>query len=47
MKVAVLVTGGFEKIEMTEPRKAIDEAGMRIRIVALKGGDVRGRSFME
>lgn len=27
LKVAILVTDGFEQVEMTEPRKALDEAG--------------------
>jgi protease I len=27
LKVAILVTDGFEKVELTEPRKALDEAG--------------------
>ena len=26
-KVAILVTDGFEQVEMTEPRKALDQAG--------------------
>jgi putative intracellular protease/amidase len=33
-KVAILVTDGFEKVELTEPRKALDEAGAETRIVA-------------
>lgn len=27
LKVAILVTDGFEQVEMTEPRKALDGAG--------------------
>ena len=27
MKVAILVTDGFEQVELTEPRKALDQAG--------------------
>jgi len=26
-KVAILVTDGFEQVEMTKPRQALDEAG--------------------
>ena len=36
LKVAILVTDGFEKIELTEPRKALDEAGAETRIVSPK-----------
>ena len=31
LKVAILVTDGFEQVEMMEPRKALDEAGARTR----------------
>jgi protease I len=36
LKVAILVTDGLEKVELTEPRKALDEAGAETRIVSLK-----------
>jgi protease I len=29
MRVAILITNDFEQSEMTEPRKALDEAGAR------------------
>jgi protease I len=47
LKVAILVTDGFEQVEMTEPRKALDEAGARTSIVSLKDGKVRGWKFTE
>ena len=28
-KVAILVTDGFEQVEMTKPREALEEAGRR------------------
>ncbi|MBI0475607.1 type 1 glutamine amidotransferase [Sphingomonas sp. MA1305] len=34
MKVAILVTDGFEQVEMTEPRKALDAAGADTRLVS-------------
>jgi len=40
-RVAILVTDGFEQIEMTEPRRALDEAGAETHIVSPKM-DVRG-----
>jgi protease I len=40
--VAILVADGFEQVEMTEPRKALDQAGAQTQIVSLKPGKVRG-----
>ena len=42
MKVAILVTDGFEQVEMTKPRQALDEAGAVTRLVSPKDGQVRG-----
>jgi len=41
LKVAILVTDGFEQVEMTGPRKALDEAGADTRLVSPKGGEVK------
>src|SRR5712691_7911348 len=41
-KVAILVADGFEQVEMTEPREALDEAGAETRIVSIKSGKVQG-----
>ncbi|MFM9924192.1 type 1 glutamine amidotransferase domain-containing protein [Variovorax sp. H27-G14] len=42
MKIAILVADGFEQIEMTSPRKALDLAGALTRIVSPVEGQVRG-----
>jgi protease I len=42
MKVAILVAEGFEQVELTEPRKALDEAGSETRIVSPQAGEVQG-----
>ena len=34
LKVAILVADGFEQVEMTEPRKALQEAGADTQIVS-------------
>ena len=47
VKVAILVTDGFEQVELTEPRKALDEAGADTRIVSPKEDRVRGWQFTE
>ena len=45
LKVAILVTDGFEQVEMTEPRKALDEAGAVTRLVSPKDGQVKAWKF--
>ena len=41
-KVAILVTDGFEQVELTKPREALDEAGAETKIVSLKPGKIQG-----
>jgi protease I len=41
-KVAILATDGFEQVELTEPRKALDQAGAQTRVVSPKAGEIRG-----
>jgi protease I len=40
--IAILVTDGFEQAEMTEPRKALTEAGAKTVLVSPKKGKVQG-----
>jgi len=47
LKVAILLTEGFEQVEMTEPRKALDAAGAITSIVSPKDGRVRAWKFTE
>lgn len=42
VKVAILVTDGFEQVELTEPRKSLDAEGADTAIVSPKSGTVRG-----
>jgi protease I len=42
MKVAILAAEGFERDELLEPRKALDEAGARTSIVSPAKGEVQG-----
>ncbi len=42
LKVAILVTDGFEQVELTEPRKALDAAGAQTVLVSPKDGEVQG-----
>ena len=47
MKIAILVTDGFEQVELTEPRKALDQAGADTDVVSPKGDEVRGWNFTD
>lgn len=40
--VAILVADGFEQIELTSPRSALEKAGATCRIVSLRPGTVEG-----
>ena len=41
-KVAILVEHGFEQIELTEPKRALEEAGAQTKIVSPQAGTVLG-----
>jgi protease I len=47
VNVAILVTDGFEQVELTDPRKALDEAGATTRIVSPKDQRVRAWNFTD
>jgi len=42
LRVAVLATDGFEETELTEPVKALKEAGAEVTIVSLNPGEIQG-----
>ena len=41
-KVAILVANGFEQVEMTGPKQALDEAGAQTAIISPEQGKVKG-----
>jgi protease I len=47
IRVAILATDGFEQVELTEPRKALDQAGATTEVVSPKQGKVRGWNLKE
>lgn len=47
MRVAILVAEGFEQVELTEPRKALDDAGARTLIVSPAVDHVQGWNHFE
>lgn len=46
-RVAILVTDGFEEVELTRPRAALDEAGAQTSIVSPKDDTVRSWRFTD
>jgi len=42
MKVAILATDGFEQVELTQPREALDKAGAWTQVISPKSGEIRG-----
>jgi protease I len=46
-KVAILVENGFEQVELTEPRKALQQAGAQAQIVSPQQRQVKGWNHTE
>jgi protease I len=46
-KVAILVADGFEQVEMTKPRAALDDAGAETTIVSVKSGEIQGMNHAD
>jgi protease I len=47
LRVAILVEDGFEQVELTEPRKALNQMGVETRIVSPKKDLVRAWNFTD
>jgi len=45
--IAILATDGFEQVELTRPREAVERAGGTAHLVSLKRGSVRGYHHAE
>jgi protease I len=46
-KVAILAADGFEEVELTKPRAALEEAGATIVVVSLKSGKIQGMNHAD
>ena len=46
-RVAILVTDGFEQVELSQPREALDNAGAETRVVSPKMVRVKGWDFTD
>jgi deglycase len=42
IKVAALVTDGVEQVELLEPKKALEDAGAEVHVIAPKSGVIQG-----
>jgi protease I len=40
-KIAILATNGVEQIELTEPRRALEQAGAEVHLVSLEPGEIQ------
>jgi len=40
--IAILATDGFEQSELTEPKRALEDAGATVHVVSPKSGSIRG-----
>ena len=47
MRVAILATDDFEQSELTEPKKALEEAGATTLVVSPKSGEIQGMQHDE
>ncbi len=47
IKVAILVTDGFEEVELVKPRQALDQAGAKTTVVSPKSDRVRSWQMTE
>ena len=45
--IAILATDGVEQIELTDPRKALDEAGATTELLSLESGEIQGFNHLD
>jgi protease I len=46
-QVAILATDGVEQVELTEPRKAVEQEGAGVTLVSLQEGDFQGFNHLD
>jgi len=47
VKIAILATDGVEQVELTEPQKALRDAGATVTVVSPKSGTIQGMNHAE
>ncbi len=45
--IAILATDGFEQVELTEPKKNLEDAGAKVTVLSLKLGEIKGWNHTE
>ena len=43
-RVAILAADGVERVELEQPRRALDDAGARTDVVSIKSGEILARN---
>jgi protease I len=46
-RVAIVATDGFEQLELTEPKRALEEAGAIVDVVSINPGKIQGMNHMD
>jgi protease I len=46
-KIAILATDGVEQVELTEPRKALEDAGAQTELVSFEDGEILGFNHLD
>jgi protease I len=46
-RIAILATDGVEQVELTEPRRALEEAGAEIELLSLEQGEFQGFDHLD
>jgi protease I len=41
-KIAILATDGFEQVELTDPKKNLEQAGAKVDVISIKEGKIKG-----
>jgi protease I len=41
-KIAILATDGFEQVELTDPKKSLEQAGAKVDVISIKTGQIKG-----
>lgn len=42
IRVAIIAMDGFEEVELTEPRRALEQAGVKSEVISAKPGQIQG-----
>jgi protease I len=46
-RVAIVATDGFEQVELTEPKRALEEAGAIVDVISINPGKIQGMNHMD